>query len=79
MSDSNSQISAEQFRQVLIGLRVRNGLSQSSLASRLEKPQSFVSKYETGERRLDVLEFIAICHALAISPAEVIQQLVDGE
>lgn len=79
MDNPNPQTSAERLRQVLIGLRSRNGLSQSSLASRLGKPQSFVSKYETGERRLDVLEFIAICQALEINPADVVRQLIGGE
>ncbi|WP_268807813.1 helix-turn-helix domain-containing protein [Thiothrix eikelboomii] len=40
------------------------GLTQSDVASRLARPQSFVSKYESGERRLDVLEFLQICQVL---------------
>lgn len=46
--------------QVLADARVRAGLTQSQLAKRLRKPQSFVSSFEAGQRRLDVLEFIAI-------------------
>ena len=68
---------AQQFRQLLIDLRVRNGLSQSVLASRIGKPQSFVSKYETGERRLDILEFITICNALESNPLEIMQRLIN--
>jgi transcriptional regulator with XRE-family HTH domain len=45
-------------------LRQQAGLSQKQLADLLEKPQSFVSKYESGERRLDILELRVICHHL---------------
>lgn len=49
---------------VLVEARSQAGLSQQTLADRLKKPQSFVSKYERGERRLDVPEFLAITRAL---------------
>ena len=42
-------------------IRKKAKLSQSELASKLGKPQSFVSKYESGERRLDFLEIRSIC------------------
>lgn len=45
-------------------LRLQAGLKQVDLASRLDLPQSFVSKYEAGERSLDILELREICHAL---------------
>ncbi len=41
-------------------------LTQQELARRLKKPQSYVSKYENGERRLDVAEFLEIATALEI-------------
>lgn len=40
--------------------RVKAGLTQDELAKRLKRPQSFVAKYEGGERRLDVVEFVDI-------------------
>lgn len=43
-------------------------MTQVELADRLNRPQSFVSKYERGERRLDVVEFAQIVHALSGSP-----------
>jgi transcriptional regulator with XRE-family HTH domain len=45
-------------------VRVDAGLTQSELASRLDKDQTFVSKYESGERRLDILELRAVCQAI---------------
>jgi transcriptional regulator with XRE-family HTH domain len=47
--------------------REKVGLSQEELASRLGKPQSFISKVETCERRLDMLETLAVCQALGIT------------
>ncbi|RJF85543.1 helix-turn-helix domain-containing protein [Sphingomonas cavernae] len=49
--------------------RTRAGISQRELARRLGKPPSFVNKIEQLERRLDVLEFIAIVEAMG-SPAD---------
>lgn len=62
----------ERYR-VLIGMlvaaRKSAGLSQGALADLLHRHQQFVSRYETGERRLDVVEFVDIARALAIDPA----------
>ena len=51
------------------------GMTQSQLAARLGRPQSFVSKYERGERRLDVVEFLEVADALEIKPASILGQL----
>jgi len=51
--------------------RERAGLTQQELAKRLRKPQSFVSNYESGQRRIDVLELIRIAHELGVDPAKV--------
>jgi len=48
-------------------VRIKAGLRQQELAKRLNQPQSFVSKYETGERRLDVVELRQVCLALDIT------------
>jgi transcriptional regulator with XRE-family HTH domain len=55
--------------------RTAAGLRQSELAARLNVPQSFVSKYEVGERRLDVVELRAVCAALGTSLAEFVAEL----
>lgn len=56
--------------------RKRAGLTQQTVADRLGAPQSFVAKYEGGERRLDVLEFIAIAKALEADPVELLRELI---
>lgn len=60
------------FIKTLSAVRKANGLSQQQVADALGKPQSFVSKYESGERRLDVVEFIGICRALAVDPVQIL-------
>jgi transcriptional regulator with XRE-family HTH domain len=53
-----------ELRNLLVQTRKRAGLSQMALAERLHRPQSYVSKFERGERRLDVLEFFEVMDAL---------------
>lgn len=60
---------------MLIDARVAGGLTQAELARRLGRHQSFVSKYERGERRIDVIEFIALAKALNLDPGKVIGRL----
>lgn len=50
-------------------------MTQQDVASGLGRPQSFVSKYESGERQLDVVEFVEVCRAIGASPALVISAL----
>lgn len=59
------------FRSVrlrLIALREAAGLNQRQLAARLGKNQSYVARFETGERRLDLVEFFWVCKALGVTP-----------
>jgi len=53
----------------LVSARKEAGLSQRELAMVLSKPQSYVSKIERGERRLDVLEFLTLCRLLHLDPS----------
>ncbi|WP_299031862.1 helix-turn-helix transcriptional regulator [uncultured Sulfitobacter sp.] len=55
--------------------RVEAGLRQIDLAKKLRVPQSMISKYEVGERRIDLLELRDICAALGISLPELVEQL----
>jgi len=50
--------------QVLVGTRKSKGITQQELADRLDRPQSYIAKVETGERRLDVIEFVEWAQAL---------------
>ncbi|MFA7368925.1 MAG: helix-turn-helix transcriptional regulator [Kiritimatiellales bacterium] len=55
------------FRGLLRELRTEKGLTQVQLSESLGMPQSFVSKYETGERRLDMVEVRAVCSSLGVT------------
>ena len=56
-------------------IRTDAGLRQVDLAERLGQPQPFVSKYESGERRLDILELRAVCRAVGITPQDFFNRL----
>lgn len=60
---------------LLRDLRVEAGLTQADLAKQIGKDQTFVSKYESGERRLDVLELREICQVLEIGLDKFVRQL----
>lgn len=62
------------LREKLATARIHAGMTQSQLAKRLGKAQSFVSKVETGERYLDVLEFLRWCE---VADADVCRLLLD--
>lgn len=64
------------FCELMIGARKAAGLTQQALALRLKKPQSFVAKYEGGERRLDVVEFVAISRLMGADPIQLMTTLV---
>ena len=63
---------------MLVALRLGAGLSQADLAKRLGRPQSFVSKYETAERRLDLPDLEDIAHALGVSLDVVFEHYMRG-
>ena len=65
----------EQLRSLLRSIRTEAGLTQTDVARRLKQPQSFVSKYESGERRLDVLELREVCRAIGVPLPEFIKSL----
>jgi transcriptional regulator with XRE-family HTH domain len=65
----------DQFRQLLIQARKAAGMTQLELAAKLSRPQSFVSKFERGERRLDVIEFLDIARALGFDPAHFLKKI----
>ena len=72
-------IETEQYKAVgaaLAAARRRAQLTQQELARRVGKPQSFVSEYERGQRRIDVIEFILITRTLGTDPLSVLAEIV---
>ena len=68
----------KRFLSLLRQVRLDAGLRQEDLAEKLGQPQSFVSRYESGERRLDVLEVRQICRILDLSLLEFVRRLDGG-
>jgi transcriptional regulator with XRE-family HTH domain len=64
------------LRALLVEVRERQKLTQVEIAARLKKPQSYVSKYERGERRLDLIELIDLARAMNVDPVAVLQTLI---
>lgn len=65
----------EQFLRILVAARHDAGLTQVTLARKLGRPQSFVSKYERGERRLDLIEFLEVADGLSLDPVRIVKDL----
>jgi len=63
------------LQEILISRRAAAGLTQEDVARRLRRPQSFVSKYETGERRLDVVEFMDVAEAIGFDAPTLLAEL----
>ena len=74
MGKSLSSTEGEKLAALLRSVRSEAGLTQAEVAERLEQPQSFVSKYESGERRLDLIELRQICKAMKISLADFVRR-----
>ena len=56
-------------------LRVSRGLRQIDVAEILEEPQSYVSRYESGEQRLDLVDLRKVCSALGISLLDFVRKV----
>lgn len=65
----------KKLQSLLKAARKAQGLTQAQVAERLGRPQSYVAKYENGERRLDVIEFLDVAEALVLSPLKVLKSL----
>ena len=60
---------------ILRQARERAELGQQELANHLRKPQSFISSYESGQRRVDVLELLRICAGLKCDPIGILREI----
>ena len=69
----------ERLVDMLVAVRHAAGIRQQKLAEKLGKPQSFVAKYEGGERRVDLVEFIAIARALNADPLKLVTDFIAGK
>lgn len=75
MTASSFSKKYEKFKQLLQQGRHDKCLTQGEVANALGKPQSFVSKYESGERRIDIVEFLEIADVLGIDPVSLLNEL----
>jgi transcriptional regulator with XRE-family HTH domain len=60
---------------MLIEARENAGITQTDLAGRIRRGQPFISKYEKGDRSLDVIEFVEICRKIGVAPERLIKKL----
>ena len=61
---------------MLIDRREAAGITQTELASKLGEYQSFVARLESGQRRIDVVEFIELARVLDFDAASLIEELI---
>lgn len=76
---STHSASYRRMLDLLVQARKQAGITQQDLAVELHRPQSFVSKIELGERRLDVVEFLRVCRAVHADPHGIIQEIDAAE
>jgi transcriptional regulator with XRE-family HTH domain len=67
----------ENLRLELKKSRLEAKMLQSDVAKKLKKPQSYISKIESGERRIDLIEFFSYCDALGLDAPRWIKKLLD--
>jgi transcriptional regulator with XRE-family HTH domain len=77
MARSSRSPRQARLQELLVAQRAAAGLTQEELALRLRRPQSFVSKYETGERRLDVVELFEVADAIGFDVQVLISELLN--
>ena len=72
---SPSKSDYEIFCRCMIAARKDAKLTQATIAKSLKKPQSFVAKYENGERRLDVVEFLLVARVIGVDPCDILKEV----
>jgi len=75
MTESTSSSRYKTLRRALIDARLAAGLTQAQVALALSRPQSFVSKYERGERRLDLVELIRVARVVQVDVHDLVRQV----
>ncbi|MEP5395236.1 MAG: helix-turn-helix transcriptional regulator [Hyphomicrobiales bacterium] len=61
--------------QLMADIRKEMGKTQVDVSTALGKPQSFISKIENGERRMDLIEMIAIADAIGMNSQQILKRL----
>ncbi|MDX6018735.1 helix-turn-helix transcriptional regulator [Scandinavium sp. V105_16] len=77
-----ASVYSDEYQRVINALkkaRKENGITQAQVAEALGKPQSFIAKVESGERRLDVVEFVHLARLVGMEPAAVVRSLALGK
>jgi transcriptional regulator with XRE-family HTH domain len=75
MSRTIHSVRHEALRALLVEERKAAGLTQAAIAKKLNRYQSFVATVESGQRRIDVVEFLDLARAIGFSPVEAIRKL----
>ncbi len=78
MKSSTKITERKKLQELLKEVRQEKGIRQVELAEKLGVPQSFVSKYESGDRQLDILEVRQVCKAIGITLQEFIRKLEES-
>lgn len=65
----------EALRSLIVDKRKKAGLTQTEVAKRLKRYQSFIATVESGQRRIDVIEFLDLADAIGFDPRDAIKQL----
>lgn len=63
------------LREVLVEARKGSGLTQAAVAERLGRPQSYVADIERNERRIDVIEYLALAEAIGFDPYDGLREV----
>ena len=79
MSRLTLKVEQRRLQALLREVRQEAGLRQIDLAKRLGQPQSFISKYESGERRLDLPELQEVCKAIGVPLTEFVRKFEDSQ
>lgn len=65
------------LRQMLIDERTKAELKQADVSLKLNKPQSYISKIERGERGIDIVEFVEIAGAIGFDPVNFLSEFIE--
>ncbi|MGY5956495.1 HTH cro/C1-type domain-containing protein [Kosakonia sp. BK9b] len=73
-----SSVYSAEYQMVIKALRearIASHITQDELARAVGRPQSFIAKVESGERRLDVVEFVKLCRLVRIHPDTILRKI----